>query len=79
MKVNTCITEPAPSTADSESVIPKTSVATESIPSSAPEIFYGPDGLPLPHGLIAIEDIVEDPPFSAPSQFGVGITLYPSS
>ena len=45
----------------------------------APEIFYGPDGLPLPPGLIAIEEIVEDLPSSTPSQFGVGITLYPSS
>ena len=79
MRVNTCITEPVPSTADSEGVIPRTSVAANSIPSSAPEIFYGPDGLPLPPGLIAIEEIVEDPPSSTPSQFGVGITLYPSS
>ncbi|CAA2991016.1 Hypothetical predicted protein, partial [Olea europaea subsp. europaea] len=68
----------APSTADSEGVIPQTSITTDSIPSSAPEIFYGPDGLPLPPGLITIEEIVEDPPFSTPSRFGVGITLYPS-
>ena len=79
MKVNTCITEPVPSTTGSESVTPQTSVAVDSIPSSAPEISYGPDGLPLPPGLIAIEEIVEDPPSSTPSQFGVGITLYPSS
>ena len=79
MKVNTSIPEPAPSAADSEGVIPQTSVAVESIPSSAPEIFYRPDGLPLSPGLIAIEEIVEDPQSSAPSHFGVGITLYPSS
>ena len=79
MKVNTCVTEPVSSTTSSESVIHQTSVAADSIPSSAPEIFYGPDGLPLPPGLIAIEEIVEDPPSSTPSQFGVGITLYPSS
>ena len=48
VKVNTCVTKPAPSIADSEGVIPQTSVAADSIPSSAPEIFYGPDGLPLP-------------------------------
>ena len=58
---------------------PRTSVTVDIIPSSAPEIFYGPDGLPLPPGLIAIEEIVEDLPSSAPLQFGVGITLYPSS
>jgi len=79
VKVNTSIPEPAPSAADSEGVIPQTSVVTESIPSSAPKIFYEPDGLPLPPGLIAIEEIVEDPPSSTPSHFGVGITLYPSS
>lgn len=45
----------------------------------APEIFYEPNCLPLPPGLIAIEEIVEDPQSSTPSQFGVGITLYPSS
>ena len=78
-KVNTRITEPAPSTTDSEGVIPQTSVTADSIPSSALEIFYGPDGLPLPPGLISIEDIVKDPPSSTPSRFGVGITLYPSS
>ena len=79
LKVNTCVTEPVSSTTCSESVIPQTSVAADSIPSLAPEIFYGPDGLPLPPGLIAIEEIVEDPPSSTPSQFGVGISLYPSS
>ena len=79
MKVTFCITEPVPSTTDSEGVIPQTFVAAESIPSSAPEVFYGPDSLPLPPDLIAIEEIVEDPPSSTPSQFGVGITLYPSS
>jgi len=79
LRVNTCDTEPVSSTTGSESVVPQTSVAADSIPSSAPEIFYGPDGLPLPLGLIAIEEIVEVPPSSTPSQFGVGITLYPSS
>ena len=77
--VNTSIPEPAPSRIDSEGVTPPTFVAAEFVPSSAPEIFYGADGLPLPPGLIAIEEIVEDPPSSTPSQFGVGITLYPSS
>ena len=68
VKVNTCITGATPSTADSEGVIPQTSIAVDSIPSSAPEIFYGPDGLPLPPVLIAIEEIVEDPPSSTPSR-----------
>ena len=67
VKVNTCITEPAPSTADSEGLVPQTSVAVDLITSSAPEKFYGPDGLPLPPGLIAIEEIIEDPPSSTPS------------
>lgn len=79
MKVNTCTTEPGSSVISSESVIPQTFVAVDPIPSLAPEIFYGPDGLPLPPGLISIEEIVEDLPTSTPSQFGVGITLYPSS
>jgi len=79
LRVNTCVTEPVSSTFSSESVVPQTSVVADSIPSSAPEIFYGPDGLPLPPGLISIEEIVEDPPSSTPSQFGVEITLYPSS
>ena len=52
--VNTSITEPAPSIADSEGVTPKASVAAEPIPSSATEIFYRPDGLPLPPRLIAV-------------------------
>jgi len=78
-RVNTYVTEPVSSVTGSESVIPRTSVAVDIIPSSAPEIYYGPDGLLLPPGLIAIEEIVEDLPSSAPSQFGVGITLYPSS
>jgi len=60
-------------------VIPQTFVAAQSIPSSAPGIFYGPDVLPLPPQLINIEEIVEDPPSSTPSHFGAGITLYPSS
>ena len=51
----------------------------DSVPTSAPEIFYELDGLPLPPGLIAIEEIVEDPQTSTPTHFGVGITLYPSS
>ena len=78
VKLNTCIPEPAPSTADSEGVIPQTFVAAKYIPSSTPEIFYAPDSLPLPPGFIAIEEIVEDPPSSTPSQIGVRITLYPS-
>ena len=53
--VNASILELAPSIAYSEGVTPPKTVATESIPSSAPEIFYGPGGLPLPPGLIAIE------------------------
>jgi len=79
VRVHTSIFEPATLTTDSEGVIPQISVATESIPSLAPEIFYGPDGLPLPPGLIAIEDIMEDPQSSTPSQFGIEISLYPSS
>lgn len=67
VKVKTCITEPTPSTADSEGVIPQTFVAADFIPSSTPEIFYRPNSLPLPPGLIAIEEIVEDPPSNAPS------------
>lgn len=77
--VNASIPESAPSTVDSEGVTPPATVATKSIPSLAPEIFYGPNGLPLPPRLIAIEEIVEDPPSSTPLHFGVGITLYPSS
>ena len=79
LRVYTCITELVPSTTGSESVVPQTSVAADSIPSSALEIFYRPDGLPLSPGLISIEEIVEDLPSSTPSRFGVGITLYPSS
>ena len=71
LRVNTCVTELVPFTTGSESLAPQTSVAADSIPSSAPEIFYGPDGLSLPPGLIAIEEIVEDPPSNTPSQFGV--------
>ena len=78
LRVNTCDTEPVSSMTGSESVVPQTSVAADSIPSSAPKIFYGPDGLPLPPSLIAIEEIVEDSPSSTPSQFGVEITLCPS-
>ena len=77
-RVNTCVSEPV-STIGSDSVFPRKSVVVDIIPSSAPDIYYGPDGLPLPPGLIAIEEIVEDLPSSTPSQFGVGITLYPSS
>jgi len=55
LRVGTCVTEPVSSVTGSESVVPQTSVAANSIPSSAPKIFYGPDGLPLPPGLIAIE------------------------
>lgn len=79
LRVSTCVTELVSSVTGSEVVVPQTSVVVDSIPSSAPKIFYRPDGLPLPPGLIAIEYIVEDSPSSTPSQFGVGITLYPSS
>ena len=79
MRVDTCVTEPVISLTGPESVIPQTSVTVDFIPSSAPEIFYGPDGLPLPPGLIAIKEIVEDLPSSAPLQFGAGITLYQST
>ena len=61
LRVNTCVTEPITSTTGSESLALHTSVAVDSTPSSALEIFYGPDGLPLPLGLIEIEEIVEDP------------------
>ena len=64
---------------NSEGVTPLVSVTTGAKLSSAPEIFYGPDGLPLPPGLIAIEEIVEDPPPSAPVDFGTGIHLHPST
>lgn len=77
--INTSIPEPAPSTVDSEGVTTQLSTAAELTSSSAPEIFYGPDSLPLPPGLIAMEEIVEDPPSSTPTQLGAGITLYPSS
>jgi len=77
--VNTTIPEPTPSRIDSEGVNPPTSIAVECVSSSAQEIFYGPDGLPLPHGLIAIEEIVEDLPSSTPFHFGTGIHLYPSN
>ena len=63
---------------NSKGVTPPVSVTTKSIPSSAPEIFYGHDGLPLHPGLIAIEGIVEDLPSSTPLHFGTGIHLYPS-
>ena len=35
--------------------------------------------MPLPPGLISIEEIVEDPSSNTPTQLGVGIALYPSS
>ena len=70
LRVNTCVSEPVSSVTGSDSVVPRTSVAVDTIPSSAPEIFYGPDGLPLPPGLIAIEEIVEDLPSITPLQFG---------
>ena len=79
VRVSTSISELATLTTDSEGVIPQTSIAADFVPSSALEIFYGPDGLPLPPGLIAIEEIVEDPQSNTPSQFGVEIALYPSS
>ena len=77
--VNTSILEPAPSRVDSKGVTPPASVAAESIPSPTPEIFYEPDGLPLPPGLITIEEITEDLPSSTPSHFGTEIHLYPST
>ena len=45
----------------------------------APKIFYRPNGLPLPPGLIAIEEIVEDRPSSTPLHFGTRIHLCPST
>lgn len=63
----------------SEAVTPPVSIIVEAIPSLAPEIFYGPDNLPFPPGLISIEDIVEDPLSSTPFHFGTGIHLYPST
>lgn len=77
--VNTSIPEPTPSRTDSEGFNPPKSIAAKCAPSSAPEIFYGPDGLPLPPGIIAIEDILEDIPTSTPLHFGTGIHLYPSN
>ena len=77
--VNTSILEPAPYSIDSEGVTPPASVTAESITSLALEIFYEPNGLPLPLGLIAIEEIMEDLPSSTPSHFGIGIHLYPST
>ena len=79
LRANTCVTEPVPSVTSSKSLVPQTFVAVYSTPSSALEIFYRPDGLPLPAGLIAIEEIVEDPQASTPTQFGVGVTLFPST
>lgn len=64
---------------NSEGVTPLVFFTAKSIPSSTPEIFYGPDGLPLPPGLIVIEEIVEDLPSSTPLHFGTGIHLYPST
>ena len=63
---------------NSEGVTPPVSVTTEATLSSAPEIFNGPNGLPLPPGLIAIEEIVEDLPPNTPMHFGTGIHLHPS-
>ena len=77
--VNASIPEPAPSKTNSEGVNPPTSIAAKCAPSSAPEIFYGPDDLSLPPGLIAIEEIVEDIPTSTPLHFGTRIHLYPSN
>lgn len=79
LRANTCVTESVPSVTGSESLALQTTVAVEKTPSSAPEIFYGPDGLPLPPGLIAIEEIVEDPQATTPTHFGVGVTLFPST
>jgi hypothetical protein len=79
LKTSTCITEPVPSETGPQSLVVQTTVAVEATPSSAPEIFYGPDGLPLPPGLIAIEEIVEDQQANTPIHFGVGTTLFPSA
>jgi len=78
-RTSTCVSRPVPSVTGLESLFPQTTVAVETTPSSAPEIFYGPDGLPLPLGLIAIEEIVEDPQETTPTHFGVGVTLFPST
>jgi len=64
---------------NSEGVTPPISVTAKAIPSSAPKIFYRPDGLPLPSRLISIEEIVEDLPSSTPLHFGTEIHLYPST
>jgi hypothetical protein len=75
LKTSTCLTEPVPSETGPQSLVVQTTVAVEATPSSAPEIFYGPDGLPLPPGLIAIEEIVEDQQANTPIHFGVGTTV----
>ena len=77
--VNASILEPAPSRTDSEGVTPPAYITSESIHSSTPELFYKPDGLPLPLGFVAIEEIVEDLPSSTPLHFGTGIHLYHST
>lgn len=64
---------------NSEGVTPPVFVTAEATLSSAREIFYRPDGLPLPPGLIAIEQIVEDIPPSTLVQFGTRIHLHPST
>ena len=79
LKTSTCLTEPVPSETGPQSLVVQTTVAVEATPSSAPEIFYGPDGLPLPPGLIAIEEIVEDQQANTPIHFGVGTPLFPSA
>lgn len=60
-------------------VTPLASATVETTPSLAPEIFYIPDGLPLPPNLIAIEEIIKDPPSNTPFHFGTSINLYPST
>ena len=72
-------TEPVISETGPQSLVVQTTVAVEATPSSAPEIFYEPDGLPLPPSLIAIEEIVEDQQANTPTHFGVGATLFPSA
>jgi len=64
---------------NSKGITPLISITIEAIPSSAPEIFYRPDGLPLLARLIAIEEMVEDPSSSTPLHFGVVIHLHPST
>ena len=53
-------------------VTPKSIVAIESpiSHSQPPEIYFGPDGEILPHGLIAIEEITQNETPLTPTHFG---------